>query len=1003
VDPDPDLTRQERLLRYALIFMALVFAGFIVAYLVDGAFFDIDGKKGDEKFPFVANAVTKDGLFLAVTLIAIGNLRRFGWLTILVILGHVMLIASLGLMLVTGNTAGAELLPLGDEANGVSTALIWGGLDVVIAAVLTVLYRRAQLPRSDLFASTSEQLTKREGYLRFGLGLMAVVFAGSIVAYVVDGLNGGGKFPFVANSVTKDGLFLAITLLAISNLRRFGWMTLLVIMGHLMLIASLGLMWATGNTAGGDLVPGGSEQDWEVTMAIWVGADVLVVLALSILFWRAERARHGLKYLWPHEFATIEALSDVLIDDDQRALRPDEIACNVDGYLSKFKATGKWKVRLAMGFLTISPLPLHLPLPMMERTARLNFVRRYFVPESESGSTNGGPDVPSEDGWWRAFVQRMIGVGAQLSYFGYYGDAHTFPLIDYKRYEDRDGVVMPPPDPTRPRLKTEPANGRVLRGDVVIVGSGAAGAILAYELADRGRDVILLERGALVDRSEFTDDESAMLSKLYRDGALQVSRDFRFAVLQGMCVGGSTVVNNAVSIKAPTEVLDDWNDPSGLNAGLHRPSLDASFEYIRQWLQIKEQPATTFSRGAKKLLEGADALGINHKVVEANIAGCRGCGYCNIGCQFGAKLSMLDKVLPDAQKNFDGHAPKGQVRIVPNCRAKRIVMNGVEAEGVRCKVDGYGALLVRANQVIVAAGAINSSLLLQRSGVGRDLPVGENLSFNMATPLTAHFNERLCSYEGLQISHYLSSPAISACVMETWFNPPAFQSLFMPGWFDQHTENMRDYSHMAVAGVVVGTSSGGSVRRGITGEFSFKPSATDMHRLIEGLKLAGRMFLNAPHPATRVMPATLRYHAIDDEDRLDELDIYKTRPGMSLNSAHPQGGNAISVNADRGVVDPSFRVHGIPNLYVCDASVFPSSITVNPQFTVMALAHYAASKIGGPPPPPTAVLAAEPAEPSEPLFPPRDDETPEVPTRDEPDKPPDKPDKPPDDRGKPPD
>ena len=107
----------------------------------------------------------------------------------------------------------------------------------------------------------------------------------------------------------------------------------------------------------------------------------------------------------------------------------------------------------------------------------------------------------------------------------------------------------------------------------MIVGSGAAGAILAYELAARGRDVILLERGALVDRSAFTDNEPAMLSKLYRDGALQVSRDFRFAVLQGMCVGGSTVVNNAVAIPAPPELLDDWNDPSGLNAGLDLASV----------------------------------------------------------------------------------------------------------------------------------------------------------------------------------------------------------------------------------------------------------------------------------------------------------------------------------------------------------------------------------------------------------------------------------------------
>jgi choline dehydrogenase-like flavoprotein len=146
-----------------------------------------------------------------------------------------------------------------------------------------------------------------------------------------------------------------------------------------------------------------------------------------------------------------------------------------------------------------------------------------------------------------------------------------------------------------------------------------------------------------------------------------------------------------------------------------------------------------------------------------------------------------------------------------------------------------------------------------------------------------------------------------------------------------------------------------------------------------------------------VMPATLRYHAIDDESRLDELDIYKTRPGLSLNSAHPQGGNAISVNADCGVVDPSFRVHGIPNLYVCDASVFPSSITVNPQFTVMALAHYAASKIAGPPPPHDDEMGGPPPPPDDDddrkrRFPRTTWEAREVPSPDKPGKPPDQPD-----------
>ena len=79
--------------------------------------------------------------------------------------------------------------------------------------------------------------------------------------------------------------------------------------------------------------------------------------------------------------------------------------------------------------------------------------------------------------------------------------------------------------------------------------------------------------------------------------------------------------------------------------------------------------------------------------------------------------------------------------------------------------------------------------------------------------------------------------------METWFNPPAMQSLFMPGWFGDHYRNMEHYDEMAVGGVVVGTHSDGDVRWGLTTDFGFEPREEDMDRLIEGVKLMGAMFL----------------------------------------------------------------------------------------------------------------------------------------------------------------
>ena len=158
---------------------------------------------------------------------------------------------------------------------------------------------------------------------------------------------------------------------------------------------------------------------------------------------------------------------------------------------------------------------------------------------------------------------------------------------------------------------------------------------------------------------------------------------------------------------------------------------------------------------------------------------------------------------------------------------------------------------------------------------------------------------------------------------------------------------MRRYAHMTCIGTVVGTRGNATVgpaRFGGGVSLRYTPAPEDFARALTGIKLAGRIMLAAG--ATRVMPLTFAYHEFTTPEQLDRLDeLVHDDSQLWVNSAHPQGGNVLSRRPDRGVVDPSFRVHGFENLHVCDASVFPSSITVNPQLTVMALAHYAAAHI----------------------------------------------------------
>jgi choline dehydrogenase-like flavoprotein len=223
---------------------------------------------------------------------------------------------------------------------------------------------------------------------------------------------------------------------------------------------------------------------------------------------------------------------------------------------------------------------------------------------------------------------------------------------------------------------------------------------------------------------------------------------------------------------------------------------------------------------------------------------------------------------------------------------------------------------------------------------------GRDVCFNMGSPITAEFADRLDSFDGVQISHYLQPKAGAGYVMESWFNPVVSQALNMPGWLDDHRHNMERFPHLTAAGVLVGTTGTGRLRPALTGgvDIDYSPARDDVKTLVDALKLLCRIYLEAG--AVRVMPSTFRFHAFTEESQLDELDQYVERSDyLSIGSGHPQGGNALSGGPDKGVVDGSFRVHGFENLFVCDASVFPSATTVNPQLTVMALADYAAPGI----------------------------------------------------------
>jgi choline dehydrogenase-like flavoprotein len=526
--------------------------------------------------------------------------------------------------------------------------------------------------------------------------------------------------------------------------------------------------------------------------------------------------------------------------------------------------------------------------------------------------------------------------------------------VNYTPFSERPSTparLQASPEPPRTpldvlsvdRLEEDP-----LTGDFVIVGTGAAASVLAHELVSRGKDVLMLERGPYVDRSQFTENEVDMLSHLYADGALQLTRDFRFQVLQGSCVGGTTVVNNAVCFDLPGRVLDQWNDITGIDAQLSSPEIEESTRAVHALIGIQTQSGDFLNPSGDPILNAIRSLPVGKApnraaTVDANIAGCLGCGYCNIGCAYGKKLSMLDRVLPGVQKDS-----RGRLRILAGCEVLRLRGRGRTITEIDCRGESGKPVRVRPGTVVLAAGAINSSLILLRSHAGGP-NVGRRLSFNAGSPISGVFPDPIHAYAGLQISHYLEIEPSRGYVIETWYNPPVAQALTMPGWFDDHYENMRRYHRIASLGVLVGTAPNGRVQTGgLTGRIiDYSPTAEDLQKVLDGVTLGGEILFAAG--AEEVMPHTFSYRTF----RRTEQDAFREFPGtvkdasdITMGTGHPQGGNCLSGKDAIGVVTPEFKVRGYGNLFVCDASTFPTSVGVNPQVTVMTLAHYAARFVG---------------------------------------------------------
>jgi len=488
-----------------------------------------------------------------------------------------------------------------------------------------------------------------------------------------------------------------------------------------------------------------------------------------------------------------------------------------------------------------------------------------------------------------------------------------------------------------------------LEGDVVIVGTGAGGAIAAEILAGAGLSVVLIEEGAYRKPEDYTLREPGSLARLYRDGGAMPTRDGALSVVQGRTVGGSTVVNWTSSFRTPEPTLRHWHDEWGIE-GLGTDDLAPWFDAIEERLHIA--PWQDHNRNNELLARGAEALGWSHGAIKRNVHDCAGHGYCGLGCPVDAKRSMDVTAIPEALAH-------GAV-LLTRVRAERLVLEGDRVAAVEgLALDERGVrpnsrrVSVRAPWVIVAAGAINGPALLMRSGVPDPYRLAGKRTF-----LQIH-NYSL-SFVDEPIRPFSGAPQSIFSDQFTWrdgvagragFNieavgaQPVVSMNFWKGLGSEMAEFARRLPnlHVLVSQIRDGfhpDSPGGRVRLRKDGSGVLDYPVNDY--IWDGVRSSYAVMAECQLAAgaKSVHPACSEAEAYTSwsQARTAIASLRLRSPNVFINSTHPLGGCPMGRDPRTSVVTAEGRHHHVANLSIMDGSVFPTSLGVNPCESIYALA-----------------------------------------------------------------
>lgn len=490
---------------------------------------------------------------------------------------------------------------------------------------------------------------------------------------------------------------------------------------------------------------------------------------------------------------------------------------------------------------------------------------------------------------------------------------------------------------------------QILEYDVVIIGSGAGGGTVASELSElcsKGYKIALLEWGGEFRKSDNNQNEFEMSSKYYFDfgGVQNTDQDMTFAYAKA--IGGSTTVYTGTSLVVPDSVLKKWDIPS-----LTSEDMLPRFEKYKKQNNIHLNSEVELNDNNRLFAQGCKNLNWSFAQFPVNTKDCIGLGTCNLGCSVLAKQGTHVVQIPHARKNG--------VHIYPFARAEKIESHQVLVEivppkwGLEPSPLAPGQYIFKAKKIIVCAGVVNSVALLFKSfGESRLPALGRYFCCHPALILVADHGKPIKNSKGHPKSYYCDEFLDSQkFLLESCMYFPFVLAKNLCGFGEEPDDLVSkfDQLQMILALVMDRALPSNRITIDSKGEpiIHYELDSEVCQAFVDSIRAGTKIFFNAG--AERVHAPSMDNFFIT-KNQYNEIDQLITKEHfkkgkISISAAHLMGGCRMGTNIKTSVTNEWGQVHGLEDVFVADASLFPSASEVNPYLTIMCLADRVAQEV----------------------------------------------------------